>query len=141
MFKWRLENKEDYYDVLIKWWDSHNFPHLPYTSVPNRIFVVYTELRNTTSGPLEVIDLYAVPVYRSDSDVCWIGFPTSNKNTHSALKVGALEFLLDKLEVCLKYEGYNTIITTSAIPTLQEKFLRSGFEAKEDKVNYYIKNI
>lgn len=71
MFKFRIEHKEDYYKTLCAWWSDWKFPKVAYTSIPERIFVV------SNDG----IDLYAVPVYVSDSDFCWIAFITGNKNS------------------------------------------------------------
>ena len=53
------------------WWDEWNFPHVSYTSLPERMFVV----------SMDGIDLYAIPVYVGDSDVCMIGFVTGNKKS------------------------------------------------------------
>lgn len=133
MRKWRLEHKSDFYKTLEAWWKDWGFPTLPYHSVPNKIFVCYHETKE------ESIDLYALPVYSSDVALCWIGFPTGNKSASRELKEGALDYLMDKVETAVKYEGYKTIITTSNTPKLMKLFNDRGFTTSDEGVNYYTK--
>lgn len=135
MLNWRLESKDNYYPNLKAWWEQHGFPVLTYDSLPIRIFVVYKVL------PESYVDLYAVPVYMTDSSFCIIGFPTSNKEADKQYKEGALEYLLEKIETTMKYEGKGIIMTTSATGSLMEKFDSQGYQRAEEKVNYYTKNI
>lgn len=135
MFKFKVESRDTYYDKLCQWWREHKFPVMPKSSVPTRIFVVYVEEGRKN------IDLYALPVWLSDSDMAWLGFPTSNRNAPTMLKEGALEFLMDKLETCLRYEGVGTIITTSDTPKLMQLFKGSGFTESDQGTNYYTKQI
>lgn len=132
MFKWRLVNREDYYPTLQTWWDLWEFPHIPITSLPTRIFVVYSGF----------VDLYAIPVYISDADFCWIGFITSNKDIpRDTTKRGALEYLVDKIETVMKYEGVNTILTTSDTPQLMKFFKSMDFKESDKETNYYTKQL
>lgn len=129
--KWRLESREALYDTLVKWWNDWGFPVLPYKSLPATIFVVYNEQE----------DLYAVPMYLSNSDMCWLGFPTSNKQAAKESKEGALQFLLDKIATCLKYQGYDRIITTSFNPKLMGIFEECGYILSDEKTNYFTKEL
>lgn len=131
MFNWRLENKKDFYDVLVEWWNVHSFPVLEYGAVPNRIFVVQDDTD----------DLYAVPVYITDSTWCIIGFPTSNPEIGWDRKEGALDYLMGHLETCMKYEGIKTIMTTSSNPKLIEMFERNGIDSVEKNINFLAKSI
>lgn len=131
MLNWRLVHKEDYYDTLVKWWGEHNFPIIAYESLPTRIFVITKEEE----------DLYAVPVFDTDSNWCIIGFPTSNKRANKKNREGALEVLLEKLTGFMALEGKKIIMTTSSNPKLMETFERVGFNKAEENVNYYTKNI
>lgn len=142
MLNWRLENKENFYPVLQQWWKDWEFPEIPFSTLPERIFVVYKKLDTIDPNAREVItDLYAIPVYLSDSDMCWIGFPTSNKQATKYAKEGALDYLMEKVETCLKYHGYRVLITTSNTPKLMELFDRRGFITSDKGVNYYTKNL
>ena len=43
MHECRLENRDNYYETLVKWWIMWDFPVLEITSLPQRIFVVSAE--------------------------------------------------------------------------------------------------
>lgn len=131
MFDWRVESREKFYHTLVKWWDDWGFPIIPLKSLPETIYVVsYTG-----------VSLYAIPLYRTDSDLCWIGFPTGNKKAPKEFKEKALEFLMEVVEDSAKTRGFKTIITTSATPKLMKLFGDRGFEVSDEGTNYYTKNI
>lgn len=131
MLSWRLENKKTFYDTLTKWWIDWDFPIVGYNSLPERIFVV-------SYGDT---DIYAVPVYVGDSDMCWIGFITGNKNTNKKQRTGALDYILDKIETCMKYNGYNVILTVSGTPSLKKLFRDNNYEISSGDTNEYVKRI
>ena len=79
MFSCRIENKHDFYNTLCEWWTDWKFPLMSIDAIPNNICVVSNE----------GVDLYAVPVYLSDSEVCWMGFITGNKNSTKELRSGS----------------------------------------------------
>ncbi len=72
----------------MKWWADWDFPIVSYSSLPEKIFVV----------SYDSTDLYAVPVYSGDCDLCWIGFITGNKDSTKKQRTGALDFLLSNIE-------------------------------------------
>jgi hypothetical protein len=131
MLRWRLENKKTFYDTLVKWWSDWNFPIVGYSSLPERIFVVSHD----------DTDLYAVPVYVGDSDMCWIGFITGNKETTKKQRTGALDYVLDKIETCMKYNGYNIILTVSGTPSLKKLFENNNYNISSGDTNEYVKRI
>lgn len=100
-------------------------------ALPNNIFVV------SNDG----VDLYAVPVYLSDSDMCWIGFITGNKNSTKALRSGSLDYLIKYTEHYLNQSGRKFIMTVSKTPVLKKIFEDNGYLMSGDKINEYIKNI
>jgi hypothetical protein len=131
MFSCRIENKHDFYDTLCKWWTDWKFPVMSIDALPNNIFVV------SNKG----IDLYAIPVYLSDSDVCWVGFITGNKNSTKVLRSGSLDYLVKFTEQYLKQSGRKFIMTVSKTPVLKKIFEDNGYLMSGDNVNEYIKNI
>lgn len=131
--EWRIETKENYYPVLCKFWEDWDFPNVPYELLPNKIFVTYNSS--------EKIDLYAVPLYLTDSGICWLGFPTSNKKAPREYKKGALEFLLEVIENNIKKEGFSLLLTTSNTKKLMEVFENSNFKKSDEGTNFYTKNI
>ena len=131
MFSCRIENKHDFYDTLCKWWMDWKFPVMSINALPNNIFVVSNE----------EVDLYAIPVYLSDSDVCWVGFITGNKNSTKALRSGSLDYLIKFTEQYLKQSGRKFIMTVSKTPVLKKRFEDNGYLLSGEGVNEYIKNI
>lgn len=133
MFKWRLENRDSFYTTMVSWWSGQNAfkgKTLHKRSLPQRIYIVSKE----------GVDLFAVPVFASDADFCYIGFITGNPACDDRLKVGALEWLYGIIETTLKYNGFHTIITTSNVRSLMKTFENAGYETP-DKTNYYLKNL
>lgn len=131
MFSCRIENKHDFYDTLCKWWTDWNFPVMSIDALPNNISVVSNE----------GVDLYAVPVYLSDSEVCWMGFITGNKNSTKELRSGSLDYLIKYTEQYLKQSGFKFIMTVSKTPVLKKRFEENGYLMSGDNVNEYIKKI
>lgn len=131
MFNWRLENRDSYYTTIRDWWEKHeafNGSILRKETLPNRVFVVSNDDK----------DLFAVPVYVSDADFCYIAFTTSNPYAELKEKVGALEYLYDKIQVSMKYNGFARVITTCNVSGLMRTLERGGFENVE-QTNYFIK--
>lgn len=129
MLNFRVEHKEDYYQTLCLWWTDWKFPVIAYTSIPERIFVV------SNNG----VDLYAVPIYVSDSDFCWIGFITGNKHSNKELRKGALSSLINHVEVEMKKSGFRLIMTVSGTPILKKTFSDNNYLLSSEGINEYIK--
>ena len=131
MHECRLENIDTYYETLVKWWLRWDFPVLDKTSLPHRIFVVSAE----------GIDLYAAPVYVSDSTICWIGFITGNKEAEKKYRKDALKFLLYNIEHYMKDIGYDLIMTVSSSPVLKKLFEDAEYSSSSKNIVEYIKKI
>ena len=127
----RVETKESFISVLFQWWKGHGFPQLPVDALPKRIFVV------ANKG----VDLYAIPVYTTDSNICWMGFTTSNPEATKEQKKGALKFLLETAEDIMSGLGFSLMVTTSDTPPLMECYSEGGYDLAEENVNFYIKKI
>lgn len=131
MFSCRIENKHDFYDTLCQWWTDWKFPIMNIDMLPNNIFIV------SNDG----VDLYSVPVYLSDSDVCWIGFITGNKHSTKNLRSGSLGFLLNYTEQYLKDSGRKFIMTVSGNQVLKKTFADNGYLLSGENINEYVKKI
>ncbi len=131
---WSIEDKEVFYETLCKLYETHDFPVVPKDRLPNRIFVAYETLEDG-----EIVLLYAVPVMITDSSMCKIVFPVSNKLAPKILKKGALDKLLDIVEIVMKSQGYDFIFTTSGTPKLMEIFNNRGYTSSDEGVTYYSK--
>lgn len=131
MYECRLEYRDDYYETLVNWWTKWNFPILLKSSLPERIFVVSAE----------GVDLYAAPVYVSDSSWCWIGFITGNKEAKRNVRKNALKFLLYNIEHYMKSIGYDLIMTVSSNPVLKKLFEDAQYSSSSKNIVEYIKKI
>jgi hypothetical protein len=131
MFSCRIENKHDFYNTLYKWWTDWKFPIMNIDMLPNNIFVV------SNDG----VDLYAIPVYLSDSDICWMGFITGNRYSTKEMRSGSLGFLLNYTEQYLKNSGRKFIMTVSGTPILKKTFTDNGYLLSGENINEYVKKI
>lgn len=133
MLNWELVNKKDIYDTLCGWWTQHkafNDKIIELKSLPNRVFIV-------TKG--EDI-LYAVPVYISDSDFCYIGWVTSNPLISPLQKKGALEYLYNIINIVMKSQGYDHILSKANSKSLQRIAEKAGYE-NVGTTTYHVKNL
>lgn len=135
MLKWRLESRDSFYEVIKQWWVSRGFPVIPFHGLPSRIFVAYIE------DDKSYTDVYAVPVYVTDSNIAWIGYPTSNPMVTKDARKGAFPFLLEVINVAMKYQGYGTLLTTSMHPKLMADFEANDFIKSDEGTNFFTKNL
>lgn len=133
MFNWRLENKNECYDLLVEWWKKHkafNDKIIELKSLPTRVFIVSNDDK----------DLFAVPVYITDSDFCYIGWVTSNPDASLREKVGALEFLYNIISIVMKSQNFDHILSKANAKSLQRVAERSGF-INVGQTTYHVKNL
>ena len=128
---WRLENRSSFGNTLQQWWNERDFV-MAKELLPERIYVV-----SGYSG----MDLYAIPVYITDSEFAWMGFPTGNpriKEVDSKTRTEALNYLIEVIQTTMKYQGYSRLFTTSFHPTIMETLDNNGFTNAE-QTNFYVK--
>jgi len=137
-FNWRLEDKATCYKRLELWWDEHKAfenRHIPYNSVPSRVFTVSREIEDGE------VDLYSIAIIITDTDICWVGWITSNPFSEVKYRSGALEYLYGIIAIIMKSQGFETIVSHAKINTLMNALENSGFELVEPQTNFYIKNL
>lgn len=131
--KWKIFNKTEFYDTLVEWWQGHEAFYgkiLAIEQLPERIFVAIVDNEKVA----------AIPVYVSDADWCYIGFTTTNPYVNVKKLKGVLEFLHLVIEVKMRQEGFNTLLSTCNIRSLERVLDKSNYKFVEE-TNYYIKNI
>ena len=129
-----LENKNQCYGTLVEWWEKHkafNGTAIPFESIPNRIFTVCRD----------GVELYKVAVYSTDSDMCWIGWITSNPHTTMKERYKSLEFLYDKISKYMSSIGFNILVSKTKQTGLMRTLDNTGFDNVEPLTNFYIKQI
>jgi len=133
-FNWRLEDKSLCYNKLVGWWDKHkafNGSPIPYSSVPNRVFTV-------SKGD---IDLYSIGIFITDTDICWVGWITSNPDSIPKDRVGALEYLYGIITIVMKSQGFVSMVSHTKLNSLMRALNNSGFINIEPETNLYIKEL
>jgi len=127
----KKHSKEEFYETFCKWLDQHSFPLINELVLPNNVFVCY----------VGEIPIYCIWLYFTDSKLCWVAFPASNKNVNYKKRLGGMEFLLDSVSRYCKRKKIVSIITTSSTESVIKPLLNSGFELGDSNVNHYIKKI
>lgn len=131
MFTVKKETKKDFYPTYCKWLETHNFPAISDLLLPENVFVLYAD----------EVPCYCIWVYFTDSKLCWIAFPASNKNVNFKKRTGGMEFLLDEVLKYCKRKKIKMVITTSGTESIMNSLLNSGFSVGDQGVNHYIKTI
>lgn len=137
-FNWRLEDKSACYDRLKMWWDKHEAfqsNHIPYGSMPTRNFTVSAEVKDGE------VDLYTIGIIITDTDICWVGWITSNPFAEAKYKIGALKYLYEVISIVMKSQGFETMVSHAKLKSLMNALNNSGFELIEPETNFYIKNL
>lgn len=137
-FRWKLEDKSACYLRLVKWWKTHRAfegGSIPYESMPNRVFSVMREIDG------EWTELYSVAVYATDSDMCWIGWITSNPETTLKNRHRALEYLYNIISIEMSKVGFSVLISKTKQTGLMRTLDKTGFMNIEPQTNFFIKNI
>lgn len=129
MHSCRIEHKGDFYGILCHWWDGWDFPNLPYDALPNVIFV----------SSYDDVDTYAMPVYLTDTNTCFIGFVTGNPKAEKLHRKGALSDLNKFVEDTVRELGYSVILTSTSTPVLKKLFEDQGYMNTGKNYNEYLK--
>lgn len=127
----KQHSKKEFYPIYCKWLETHNFPAISDLLLPENVFVFYTD----------EVPCYCIWVYFTDSKLCWIAFPASNKNVNYKKRTGGMEFLLNEVLKYCKRKKILMVITTSNTETIVEPLLKSGFNEGDKGVNHYYQKL
>lgn len=131
MKSYKVLNRNDFYATIKKWWSDWDFPIFGVESLPENIVVVYHNEE----------EVCAIPVYLSDSNVCWIGFITSNKLASKEARKGSLTFGLKVVSEILEFTKYRHIFTVTGNAFIDKSLNESEFTLANKNIKEYIKNI
>lgn len=120
---------KDFYTTLCVWWERHGFPIIPFNMLPETTLVVENK------GNL----VYSVCIYKTDSDLCWSAFPTSNKQVPFEDRKEGLTFLLKSADDYIKEQGYNISFTTTANKNIKDSLTKNGHTLGDEGVDHFIK--
>ncbi len=125
----KKHTKSEFYPIYCKWLETHNFPAISELVLPENVFVFYTE----------DIPCYCMWLYFTDSKLCWIAFPSSNKNVHYKKREKGMEFLINYILAYCKNKKIKMVLTTSNTDPVIESLTNTGFSIGDKGVNHYIK--
>jgi len=131
MKSYKVLNKVDFYNTMKQWWNDWGFPVLSIDALPENIVVIYHEEQ----------EVYAIPLYLSDSNFCWVGFITGNKNASKIEREGSLTFGLNSVSDFLQYTGYKNLFTITSNSFIDKSLIESNFLITNKNIKEYIKNI
>lgn len=127
MFSVAIEHTQGVYPTICKFWNSWSFPIIPIENLPKMCAVC----------SYDNIPIYAVFIYRTDSSLCWLGFPCSDKNISYKLKKGGLEVLVKETIQYCKNIGCKLIVTTTNSNSFGNALENSGFHLGDTNTNHY----
>lgn len=131
MKTYKVLNKVDFYETMKSWWTDWGFPVVNIDALPENIIVVYHEDK----------EVYAIPLYLSDSSFCWVGFITGNKKSSKKEREGSLTFGLNSISDFLQYTGYKLLFTITSNSFIDKSLIESNFLVTNKNIKEYIKNI
>jgi hypothetical protein len=131
MKSYKVLDKVDFYETMKSWWVDWEFPVLSIDALPNNIVVVFHEDQ----------EVYAIPLYLSDSNFCWVGFITSNKKASKKAREGSLTFGLNSVSDFLQHTGYRNLFTITSNSFIDKSLIESNFLVTNKNIKEYIKNI
>lgn len=125
----KQHSKNEFYPIYCKWLEGHNFPAISELVLPENVFVFYSD----------DVPCYCIWLYFTDSKLCWIAFPASNKNVNFKKREKGLEFLMNHVLSYCKKKKIKMVLTTSNTSPVIESLKNSGFETGDQGVNHYYK--
>ena len=130
-FTLKIEKREEFYPIYVKWCKLHGFPEITSAWFPENAFVAY---KND-------IACHGIWFWNTDSALALVGYPISNKEADSEFKKGGLDFLYQEVEKYAKKEGYVSICTYShnERPTVIESLKNNGYLVGDTNVVNLIK--
>jgi len=127
-FSVKRHNKLDFHDTYVKWLESQNFPYIAKEVLPENVFVCY----------VGDIPCYCIWFWHTDSKMCHVGFPASNKNVNIKTKKGAFRYLFEQVSKYAKRKKYLRIFTTSATQSVIDAMLEAEY-VEGEPCNHYFK--
>ena len=130
-FRVHKHSKAEFYPIFCKWCIQHSFPVINDGWLPENCFVC----------SIDGMQIYCLWFWHTDSKLCMIGFPASNKNVNYKKRNGGLEYLLEYVNKYAKRKKYTGIFTNSGTEIIIDSLLKLGYIETDLNVKQLIKNI
>jgi len=117
--EYRYYKSEDH-PMLAQWWESWGWVVLP------EVVLSKTGIIISNGG----VDVTAGFLYKTDSAVCWAENYISNKTAPKELRKGSVEFLIERLMIEAKEQGFMVIMSSVQHKGLIQKLVDAGCDAQ-----------
>jgi len=104
------------YLMLKTWWESWGWDAIPEVALPKTGIIVSNNGEDVTAGF----------IYKTDSCVCWAENYISSKTASKEARQGAVEFLIDKMMVEAKEQGFIVMMSSVQHKGLVSKLVNAG---------------
>jgi len=130
-FELRIQSRDEFYPTYAKWLEQHSFPIISKVWMPEKAFVSYKDN----------IPTHVCWFFETDSCLCLIGFPASDKELDSEFKKGGLEFVFSEMIEYAKANHYVSISTYShpLRQTIVDALIENEFFIADENVINLIK--
>jgi hypothetical protein len=126
----RLVEKEDYENILCKWWNDWRWTPPTFDMLPKTAIIISNE----------GIDICAGFLYQTDSSMAWLEYIVSNfEYKKKEKRKEAIEFLINILSELAKDNGYKYIYTSLKSKSLIERYANCGFITGDSNCQEMIK--
>lgn len=115
--QYRYYKPEDY-SMLTQWWESWSWGAFPEAALPATGIIISNE----------GVDVAAAFLYKTDSCVCWAENYISSKEAPRNLRRGAIEFLIKRMMVEAKEQGFAIMMSSVQHSGLIKKLIEAGCE-------------
>lgn len=109
--------KSEFYDIFASWLNSHDFPLIRESVLPENAFVCYSY----------GIPVYCYWVYFTGTALAWLGYSASNKEVPFSQREGGLGVLVTEIENYCKTLGIEILFTTTGTEAIMNPLIESGF--------------
>lgn len=119
-------NKENY-SMLVKWWEGHKWPIIPFESLPKIGIIV----NDTVAGFL----------YSTDSNVCMLEWIISDPNSDKQKRKESLVILIDRVCSMAKDMGFKFCFTYVKNKGLMNTLTENSFTKTDEEMIHFVRSL
>lgn len=121
----------EFYPILAKWWNDHDWPAIPQDALPKTGIVITNEENPIVAGFL----------YKTDSTMAWMEYIVADAKSDKMIRSEALDMLIDCLLFIAKENGFKTVFTSSVHPSLIARKQKHGFIVGDTNTTQLIRSL
>jgi hypothetical protein len=118
---------EKNYNMLVEWWKGHEWPIIPFDSLPKTGIIVN--------------DIVAGFLYSSDSNVCMLEWIISDPNSDKEKRKESLNILIDKICHIAKDMGFKYCFTFVKNKGLINTLKENSFNKTDEEMIHFVRSL